>query len=466
MSALEDELDAALRDIDSAESDDEAPPPLEVASPAVRGNRTRGGLDFAAGQQEDPDWMAKARALERIEGMASAAHARDRKKPGQPRGYGGLGDRLLDGVGSFLFARHQNQVITAAAPPQLNGAHTVGARKNGWGEGTEELSATKHATHTCAALPCDPKHWSQFYTGKKPEKDGVTCQPKGGSSTSIMSTTTKSAAKQAIVVMSHGSMKSTVEKVIALAKAVGENDAFQSSPIDVWASIDDTQVNPSSHHPTQVLAHARTLCAPHNHNATHLFLSSLEADSNNKHIRLGQQGDKALAEEWGELYGKDKEMTAGFIAHMEVLAMWSKEPLVKMQDYRYVWLLDHALVNDKYELSKFLDTVGIIIKNINQDGQLLTGGCEEVPPATATATAGLSKRFKSYTKVKCDVRSQNTDECNHSGLYKSGFGVHRFGMTLLDEVDQCSLKYVTGVRDLSACSIAHAAELTIGQMLQ
>ena len=96
----------------------------------------------------------------------------------------------------------------------------------------------------------------------------------------------------------------------------------------------------------------------------------------------------------------------------------------------------------------------------------MTGGCEEVPPATATATAGLSKRFKSYTKVKCDVRSQNTDECNHSGLYKSGFGVHRFGMTLLDEVDQCSLKYVTGVRDLSACSIAHAAELTIGQMLQ
>lgn len=170
---------------------------------------------------------------------------------------------FLLGVGSFLFARHQNQVITAAAPPQLNGAHTVGARKNGWGEGTEELSATKHATHTCAALPCDPKHWSQFYTGKKPEKDGVTCQPKGGSSTSIISTTTKSAAKQAIVVMSHGSMKSTVEKVIALAKAVGENDAFQSSPIDVWASIDDTQVNPSSHHPTQVLAHARTLCAPY-----------------------------------------------------------------------------------------------------------------------------------------------------------------------------------------------------------
>ena len=72
---------------------------------------------------------------------------------------------FLLGVGSFLFARHQTQVITAAAAPQLSAAHTVGARKNGWGEGTETLSATKHATHSCAALPCDPKHWSQFYTG-------------------------------------------------------------------------------------------------------------------------------------------------------------------------------------------------------------------------------------------------------------------------------------------------------------
>ena len=48
------------------------------------------------------------------------------------------------------------------------------------------------------------------------------------------------------------------------------------------------------------------------------------------------KSSQLLKSEWEKLYGKGtkKEMTAGFIAHMEVLAMWSKEAQVQMQDYR------------------------------------------------------------------------------------------------------------------------------------
>ena len=107
--------------------------------------------------------------------------------------------------------------------------------------------------------------------------------------------------------------------------------------------------------------------------------------------------------------------------------------------------------------------------NENVEGQLLndaqsTEECVELSPEKAKSFIGASKRFKSYTKVKCDVRSPNSEECSHSGAFQTNFGLHRYGMTLLDEVDQCSLKYVTGLGDLSACSIAHAAGLTIGKM--
>ena len=148
------------------------------------------------------------------------------------------------------------------------------------------------------------------------------------------------------------------------------------------------------------------------------------------------------------------------ITHIDVAACCLPRPQVQLQDYRYVWLFDDSV--DLAELNNLIDKIA---KN-KQDGQLLTTeDCVELSPAKAKDFVGVSKRFKSYTKVKCDVRSNNAEECSHSGAFETNFGLHRLGMTLLDEVDQCSLKYVTGLGDLSACSIAHAAELTVGKIL-
>jgi hypothetical protein len=92
----------ALRDIDSGDSDgDDA----GAQSQDGTNGSANAALDFAAGQEDDPAWMAKARALERIEGSKQGGNG------GQDRQmFGGIGDRLLDARGSQKSVRRKKGV--------------------------------------------------------------------------------------------------------------------------------------------------------------------------------------------------------------------------------------------------------------------------------------------------------------------------------------------------------------------
>eukprot|EP00039_Didymoeca_costata_P030619 m.30581 g.30581 ORF g.30581 m.30581 type:complete len:477 (+) comp8213_c0_seq2:139-1569(+) len=442
MSSIEDELDAALRDIDSE----------------TENVTEEKEIDYGQ-QTADDDWFAQERAQERKIYAQTDVSAHVQESGGLRSS---LGDQIISAkyasrgsTGAQLSLPTRLLVVLGAAAVLLallfltsSPASKESLRPTNVGilaerdrPGVRETNVEDAASESKEGLPPDNSEL-QLGCGPLACPSKKNCIPKLDVSTGVMSVTKGQAAKIALLVQMYFPTETSINNLIDLAKQLKGTEPV----VDLWVNLDQTAVQ----------------------NGTHLLISALEQVEKDSRLRLGYhlrvheysvhnllkrygvlipmvkkaQKDAKFQKIWN-LHSKAKSFAGGFIAPLESLLLWHQNIEVRSRNYQHVWVMDdNTFFNGK--ISNF------IAEYEGKDADLITSGCELVKKDSDFAGKNIfSAPFNTFYE----------DKVYHGKEY-----MQRYSRLLLDELDKCSSKYVTALGGQSPCSLANRAGMKVDEL--
>eukprot|EP00040_Diaphanoeca_grandis_P018669 m.98164 g.98164 ORF g.98164 m.98164 type:complete len:491 (+) comp27040_c1_seq2:161-1633(+) len=444
LQSLEDELDAALADLEFEDDDDQKPSAnsdddtSSTRSPSKNQPVSMSDIDFSGGANADNDGFEEARQFERANTLVATP-------PSSPAGYEQTETAAARYLDTELPQSHRKQtpssnnsrnirigvlVLGAIIVAVLTSNSTPGGAIAGV---VTQLGYTGASTSTamagvCSSKPCfkpdacDSGTWSHARVWSQEDS-----KPRPQGST-------------AVLIVGHAPSRVTIDRILEMADACRASDL----PIDLWVSLDNT----------------------FRHNSTHTLIMELESHA----LRLILGRDVKLHEYSGEQvhsrypalhqlpYCRKNSNKMSLIntdkcphqstTQIESIMLWWKHERVAEVNYQTVWVLDDD-VGFSGNFAKFVEK-----HSANSADLLSYNGCvaasetklpEKLAP-TGALTSLQSKAFTSFVKE------------GHPVLF-SEEQVQRYSSQLLNELNECSLKGVVADRRTAVCTVCRAAGL-------